>query len=140
MATHIVKLCWLSQITSSSYMSLNVASRSICSVIFPGTDVKLTGLVFPGSFYFPFLKIRVTFTFFLPPGTSPDSHNFSNTMESGLLATSVSSFSTLVCISSSLTDLFTFRLMGLSQTCSALTVRGTLLPQIQAGGSGTWKD
>jgi len=36
--------CWLSQITSSSYMCLSISSKRICSTIFPGTDMKLTGL------------------------------------------------------------------------------------------------
>ncbi|KAK4830028.1 hypothetical protein QYF61_008366 [Mycteria americana] len=40
----LVKSCWLSQITSLSSMCLNIASRMICSMIFPGTEVWEEGL------------------------------------------------------------------------------------------------
>ena len=40
----LVKSCWLSQITSLYCMCLNIASRRMCSMIFPGTEVRLTGL------------------------------------------------------------------------------------------------
>ena len=39
------KPCWLSHITSLSSMCLNIASRRICSMIFPGTEVRLTGIL-----------------------------------------------------------------------------------------------
>lgn len=35
---------WLPWITSSSLICPNMSSRRICSMIFPGTDLKLTGL------------------------------------------------------------------------------------------------
>ncbi|KAK4825966.1 hypothetical protein QYF61_003535 [Mycteria americana] len=35
----LVKLCWLSQITSLPSMCLSIASRRICAMIFPGTEV-----------------------------------------------------------------------------------------------------
>ena len=44
-------------------------------MIFPGTDVRLVGLWFPGSSFLPFLKMGVMFLFFQSPGTSPDSHD-----------------------------------------------------------------
>jgi len=39
----LVKPCWLSQITSPSSTGLSIASRRICSLIFPSTEVRLTG-------------------------------------------------------------------------------------------------
>ena len=45
----LVKPCWLSQITSLSSMGLSLASAKICSMTFPGTEVRLTGQWFPGS-------------------------------------------------------------------------------------------
>jgi len=39
----LVKPCWLSQITFLSSMCLRISSKRICSVIFPGTEVSLTG-------------------------------------------------------------------------------------------------
>jgi len=57
-------------------------------------------------------------------------------MESILATTSASSFRTLGCMSSSPIDLYTFRLMRWSQTCSTLTQ--ILLPQLLLRSSGTW--
>ena len=42
------------RITSSSHICINIASRRICSMIFPGTDRRLTGPQFPRSFFVPF--------------------------------------------------------------------------------------
>lgn len=39
----LVKLCWLSLVTSLSSMCLSIASRRICSLIFPGTELRLPG-------------------------------------------------------------------------------------------------
>lgn len=33
----LVKMCWLSQTISAFHLCLNISSRSICSMIFPGT-------------------------------------------------------------------------------------------------------
>jgi len=54
-------------------------------MIFPGTEVRLTGLWFPWSFFLPFLKMGVVFPFFQSPGTLLGSHDFSNMMESILI-------------------------------------------------------
>ncbi|KAK4827741.1 hypothetical protein QYF61_021202, partial [Mycteria americana] len=35
----LVKPCWLSRITSLPSMCLSIASRRICSMIFPGTEI-----------------------------------------------------------------------------------------------------
>ena len=45
-------------------------------MVFPGTEVRLTGLYFPRSSFLPFLKMEVMFPFFQSPGTSPDRHLF----------------------------------------------------------------
>ena len=39
----LVKLCWLSHVISLCSMCFSTASRRICSVIFHGTEVRLTG-------------------------------------------------------------------------------------------------
>jgi len=52
-------------------------------MIFPGTEVRHTGLYFHRSSFLPFLKMGVTFPFFQSLETSPDSCDFSNMMESG---------------------------------------------------------
>ena len=58
----LIKSCWLSQITSLSRMSLNIASRRICSMIFPGTDIRLTSVQFPRSSFLSSLKMGVMFS------------------------------------------------------------------------------
>ena len=68
----LVKPCWLSQMTSLSSVCLIRASRRICSMIFPGTEVRLTGRWFLGSSFLPFLKMGTMFAFLQSPATSPD--------------------------------------------------------------------
>jgi len=92
------KSCWLSQITSTSHICLNIFSWRNSSLIFPGTDVRLTSLW--GCSFLPFLNGRVMPSLFQSQGALPDSHNFSNMMESGLATTSASSFRSLECMSS----------------------------------------
>lgn len=77
----LVKPCWLSLITSLSSMSLSIASRRIYYMTFAGTEVRLTGQEFPGSSFLPFSKMGAVFLFIQAPRTSPDCHDFSNTME-----------------------------------------------------------
>ena len=55
---------------------LSLSCRSICSVTFPGTEVRRTGQWFPGSSFLPFLKMDAVFPFFQSPGTSPGCHDF----------------------------------------------------------------
>lgn len=62
------------------------------SMIFPGTDVRLTSLYFPESSLILYLKMGVMFPFLQPPETSPDSQDFSDMMESVLAVTSANSF------------------------------------------------
>jgi len=47
-----------------------------------GTEVRLTGLLFPESSFCPLLKMGVMFLLFQSVGTSPDCHDFSNMMDS----------------------------------------------------------
>lgn len=51
-----MKPFWQPWINSLSCMCLNMASRRIHSTTFPGTDVKLTALFFPGSSLLSILK------------------------------------------------------------------------------------
>jgi len=67
--------------------------------------------------------------FFQSPGTSPDCHDFSNTIEGGLAVMWANSLRTLGCISSGPTDLWMFGFLRWSQTWSLLTTGGALLPQ-----------
>lgn len=41
-------------------------------MIYPGTEVRLTGQQFPVSSFLPFLKMGAMFPFFQSLGTSPD--------------------------------------------------------------------
>ena len=61
-------------------------------MIFLGTEMRFAGLEFPGSSFLPFLYTAVMFAFFQSPGTSPDSQDFSNTMESGSATARAHSF------------------------------------------------
>jgi len=58
-------------------------------MIFPGTEVRLTGQWFPGSSFLPFLKMGTT-----------DCHDSSSVMESSLATPSANSLRILGCISS----------------------------------------
>jgi len=133
----LLKWCWVSLITSWSDMCLNISPRRTYSMIFPGTEVKLTSLYFPRSSFLPFLKMGVMFLFFQSLRASPDSHDFSILMVSGLATSPSTSLSTLRCMSSVPIGLFTFKLIRWSQTCSFLTVGGILLPPLSLRGSGT---
>ena len=75
-----------------------MASRISCSITFPGMEVRLTGLLFPGSSLLPFLKTGVTLAFLQFSGTSPVLQDLSKMMESGSAMTSASSLSTRGCI------------------------------------------
>jgi len=80
---------------------------------------KTERLVFPWVLLSTFLKNCVTLPFFQSPGISPDCHNFSNIIESGLVTTSPNSLQTLGCI----------RFLRWLWTCSSITAGGTLLLQ-----------
>ncbi|KAK4825808.1 hypothetical protein QYF61_002413 [Mycteria americana] len=62
------------------------------------------------------------------PGTSPDCHDFSNIMESGLATTSANSFRTLGCISSGPIDLCMFRLLRTANSTGAWSLQPRLPP------------
>lgn len=80
----LMKPCWPSPMASLFSMCLSTDSRKICFLIFSGTKVRLTGLQFLRSFFFPLFKMGVMFSLFHFVGTSPDWHNFSSMMDSGL--------------------------------------------------------
>lgn len=71
-----------------------MASRMGHSITFPGTEVMLTGQEFLGSSFFFFLKTRVTFAFLQSSATSPDHHDLSKMIMSGVTSVSASSLST----------------------------------------------
>ena len=79
------------------------------------------------------------FQFFQSRGTSPENHDFSNMMESGLASTSAISFRTQGWISPGPMDLHTFNFIRRSQTCSTLTVGQKPLPTPSPRGSGSWQ-
>lgn len=112
----LMKLCYLSLISSLSFICLDVASRRICCMISLGTEVRLSGRSFPGSFFLHFLKISVVFSFFESLEVSPDCDYFSNMMEKGLTTTSAKSLRILGCISSGPMDLYVVRFLRWSQT------------------------
>lgn len=87
----------------------------ICSMIFPGTDMRLMGLSFSRSSFFPFLSMEMTFPFFQSLGISSDSYDFSNMMGSSLETTSASTFTTPGHISFGLMHLDSFSLKRQSQ-------------------------
>ncbi|XP_046765531.1 uncharacterized protein LOC124417648 [Gallus gallus] len=49
-----VNPCWLGLIPRLSRTCRVISLKTICSIIFPGTQVRLTGLQFPGSSLQPF--------------------------------------------------------------------------------------
>ena len=71
-------------------------------------------------------------------GTSPDCHNLSNMVESGLATLSASSLRTRGCISSGPMDLCTFRFLRQSRTWSSPTVGGSSFSQSPPSPSATW--
>jgi len=95
-------------------------------MIFPGKDVSHWPVVLQ-VFLYPFLKNGGDLS--LSQVTSPESCDFSNMMENGLVTTSSSSFRALRYMSASPIDLYAFSLMRQFLTCSTLMVGGILLPQ-----------
>jgi len=72
-----VNPCWLLPVTSSPSCALDKESRRICSIAFPGTDMRMTDLRFLRASCLPFLKIGLMFVFYQSSGTSHDCHNLS---------------------------------------------------------------
>lgn len=68
--------------------------RRFCSVTFLGTEVRLTGLYFPGFSFLPTMRTGVTFAPFPSSRTSPNQHDLSRVVESALAMASVGSLST----------------------------------------------
>lgn len=81
--------CWLIPVTFLSFIRLEMASRRICTITFAGIKVRLSSL-----------KIGVTFAFFQISRTSPDHHELSKIIESGIVVISASSLSFCGCIPS----------------------------------------
>ncbi|XP_050775610.1 G-protein-signaling modulator 3 isoform X2 [Gopherus flavomarginatus] len=70
--------------TILTHQCFRIDSLRTCSRIFPGTEVRLTGLE---------LKTGTTLAFFQSSGTSPDRQEFSKIMANGSAITSANSFS-----------------------------------------------
>lgn len=60
---HTGNPCWPLPANSLFAMSLNVIFRRTFFMTLPSTDVRLTGLQFPGSSLFPFIQKGVLFHF-----------------------------------------------------------------------------
>ena len=84
------------------------------------------------------LWMWVMFPLFQLLGTSPDSHNFSNMIESCLATITAISLRSLGHMSSNLIDLYTFSLMRWSQTSSAITMGGNFLTHFPPTDSWMW--
>lgn len=65
-------------------MRIETAFRMRHTFIFLGTEVRLTGSYFPGSFFLLLLKTGVTFDFFQSAGTTSDHHDLSKIIVSSL--------------------------------------------------------
>jgi len=55
-----------------SLMCLEIVFRVRCSMIIPGTELRLKSLQFPGFSFLPFLKMGVIFAFLKSLGTHHD--------------------------------------------------------------------
>lgn len=86
--------CWLFLITLFSSRCLQIDCSIIYLCIFLSIKVKLTGLQFSGSSYFPFSKIDTVFAFLPSSGTSPILHELSEIIASSSEITPASSWST----------------------------------------------
>jgi len=99
-------------IICSFFMCLNMSSRRICSMVFPGTEVRLWHCPVVLQVLLHHFLINGDDVFFFPvPGILPDSHSLSNMVERASAPTSASPLRTLGHISSVHTDLYTFSLM-----------------------------
>ena len=96
---HLVNPCRPFLITFSS-TCLKMTSRINSSITFPGMEMWLIGLQFPGSFFLTIFKTGVTLSSLQLSGTFPVLHDPSKMIESGLVMTSASTFSTQGCITS----------------------------------------
>lgn len=92
----LVNPCWLFP-TTFSFLCPETCSKRTRSMIFLGTDVRVTGLWSPGSSFQAFLKMATMFAFLQLLGVSPDLHNLSNMIEGSLASTTAISLGTLGC-------------------------------------------
>lgn len=93
----LVSLQWLFPVTISFFVCLGMASRGICSIIFPGPEVRLTS---PELLRFscpPFLTTGLKFNFIQQAGSFHNHHGLSTIVDSILLMTLARSFSYLRC-------------------------------------------
>lgn len=82
--------CWVFPATSLSLMCFEMFSSSIYSIIFPRTEVNLTGLLFPEPFFLSSLKTGVTIVFSQCLRTSQH-QNISKTIRSDIRLPSANS-------------------------------------------------
>lgn len=68
----------------------------ICSIAFAGTEVRLTGLSFPGTSFVPFLKAGGPLAFFQSSEAFPELLGLSKGVESTLVVTPTSSLRCMV--------------------------------------------
>ena len=98
-------------------------------MIFPGTEVRLTGLWFPWSFFLPFLKMGVVFPFFQSPTRQPQFFKYDRKW----LGNHISQLFHTPRISSGSMDL-QFSFAKRTWTCSTVTVGQKPLPTPSPGG------
>lgn len=85
----LVNHCWFFPVTVLPLTSSG--SQQALFHNFPRDQTRLMCLSFTGSSFKPFLQMDSTLAFLQSPGTSPNLHNFSEIMESGLAMVSHSS-------------------------------------------------
>lgn len=116
-----INLSWSLLITFLSFTCLEMVSMVICSIPFLGTEVGLTSLQFPRSYFLPFLEVWMTFPFFQSSGTSPSGYDHWKVMEIGFAIQSTSSLSTKGCNPSAAVGWWTFISFKCSPTRSSST-------------------
>lgn len=102
-----------------SLICLEAVSKRICSIALAWIELKMTGLLFPGSFFLSVLKTRVTFGFLQSLGTSPDLHDISEIIMGGFTMTLVNTLISCGGITSDHMDLCTSYLFKCFPTWSS---------------------
>ena len=114
----LVKPWWFSSVTSLLSTCLSIASRRVCSMILPRTELRLTGQWFPGSSFLPFLKTRMMFPFFQSPGTSSSDCRIDGQRHKIWILAPLMSGTCSLCEGKPPSEWFSFRLQSTHQSLS----------------------
>ena len=116
----LIKPCWqeVSRLLLTRWSV--TTSRMSCSSTFPTTEVRLTGLLFPGVWRLPFLWMGETFPTFQSIGSDSVSMDNWNSCASGSASTWRISLSTRGCILSGPGDFDGFNFSSFFSTLSAV--------------------